>query len=436
MKHLLTLSLLVTLFGAVAQERKIEFEEYDLENGLHVILHQDNSTPIISISSMYHVGSKDEETDKTGFAHFFEHVASRKTKNIPVGGFTEYVAEAGGARNASTGFDRTYYYELLPSNQLALGLWMESERMFNMLVDSGVVATQREVVKEEKRQRNDNQPYGTLIMEILKRSFKKHHYQWPPIGSMAHLDAATMGDFLEFKEKYYVPNNAVLSIAGDIEMERTKELVKLYFGAFQKGADIVRENIVEPEQTVEVVDTVYDEVQLPALVMAYHTPAVGTSDYYAMNVLNLILSNGASSRMNKKLVDETQLAVYAGAFDLASEDPSITLAFAVANSGINLEDLKGQMQGEIEKMKAELVPEKEFQKIKNQLENDFVSGNASIAGIAESLADYHLIRGNANLINTELEQFLAVDREDVKRVANKYLRDRNRVLLYWLPKAQ
>ena len=431
-----TVALLFLFVFTRAQERRIQFEEYDLGNGLHVILHQDNTTPIIAISSMYHIGSKDEEMDKTGFAHFFEHVASRKSKNIPVGGFAQYVSEAGGTRNASTNFDRTYYYELLPSNQLELGLWIESERMFNMVVDSGVVETEREIVKEEKRQRNDNQPYGTLIMEVLKRSFKKHHYQWPPIGSMAHLDAATIQNFINFRDKYYVPNNAVLTIAGDIEIERTKELVELYFEEFQKGPEVVRTKIIEPEQTLEIVDTVYDNVQLPALVMAYHTPAVGGEDYYAMNMLNLILSNGPSSRMNRTLIDETQLAITAGASDLAAEDPSITFVFAVANSGTDVTQLKDAMQNEIDKMKNELVPEKEFQKILNQIENDFILGNATIAGIAESLANYYIIRGNTDLINTELEQYLAITREDVKRVANKYLKDRNRVMLYWLPKTQ
>ncbi|MEM6643801.1 MAG: pitrilysin family protein [Bacteroidota bacterium] len=436
MKNFLSVLLTFLLAAVSAQERRIEFVEYDLSNGLHVILHKDNSTPIIAVSTMYHVGSKDEEVDKTGFAHFFEHVASRKSENIPVGGFTEYVSEAGGARNASTSFDRTYYYELLPSNQLELGLWLESERMFNMIVDSGVVETEREVVKEEKRARYDNQPYGTFIIEMLKRAFTEHHYMWPPIGSMEHINAATIEDFKAFKNKYYVPNNAVLSIAGDIEVEKTKELVEAYFGEFERGPAVVRDEIVEPKQKVEVVDTVFDNVQLPALFMAYHTPEIGAADYYAMNMVNLILANGASSRMNRKLVDETQLALAAGAQDLAAEDPGLSLVFAIATAGTDLEELKATMQGEIDRMKEELVPEKEFQKTKNQIENNFVGGNASIAGIAQSLANYYLIRGNTNLINTEINQYLSVTREDLQKVASKYFNDENRVVLYWLPKPQ
>lgn len=426
----------IIFLGTAAQERRIEFVEYDLANGLHVILHQDNTTPIVAISTAYHVGSKDEEVGKTGFAHFFEHVASRKSTNIPVGGFTDYVSDAGGTRNATTNFDRTYYFELLPSNQLELGLWLESERMFNMIVDTGVVETEREVVKEERRLRTDNRPYGRLIEEILVRSFKKHNYRWPVIGSMADLDAATIADFEEFKNKFYVPNNAVLSIAGDIAIDETKRLVELYFGEFDRGPEIVREEIVEPEQKMEVVDTVYDNVQLPALIMAYHIPAIGTDDYYAMNMLNLILANGQSSRMNKKLVDETQLAVFATAVDLASEDPGISIAFGVANAGVSLVELGEVMQGEIDRMKNEIVPEKEFQKVLNQIENDFVSGNSSMAGIAGSLANYYLIRGNTNLINTELEKFLAVTPQDVQNAAKKYLKDSNRVTLHWLPKPQ
>jgi zinc protease len=435
MKTTLKLILLMIFLGngLIAQETRISFREFDLENGLHVILHQDNSTPIVSVSTMYHVGSKNEEPDKTGFAHFFEHVASRRTKNIPVGGFTEIVSEAGGTRNASTNFDRTYYYEIFPSNYLALGLWMESERMLNMIVDSTVVETQREVVKEEKRLRVDNQPYGMLLTEILHRAYKEHPYRWPVIGSMEHLDNASIQDFINFRDTYYVPNNAVLSIAGDIEMNEAEELVKKYFSGIPAGDAIERVQVEEPLQNSEIRDVVHDNVQLPAVIFAYHMPAAGTDDFYALSMLTTLLADGASSRMNKALVDNKQLAIASAAIPLPLEDPGLFIAFGIANLGVDVGDLEEAMQEEIDKVKEELIGESEFQKIRNQVENDFISSNSMMAGIAESLAEYYLIYGNTNLINTELDKFMAVTREDIHRVAGKYLVNDNRVVLHWLP---
>jgi len=417
----------------IAQVNNISFKEFDLDNGLHVILHQDNSTPIVSVSTMYHVGSKNEEPDKTGFAHFFEHVASRRTKNIPVGGFTEYVSQAGGARNASTNFDRTYYYEILPSNYLEMGLWMESERMLNMIVDSTVVETQREVVKEEKRLRVDNQPYGKLLEEILNRSYKDHPYRWPVIGSMAHLDAASIQDFIDFRDMYYVPNNAVISIAGDIDLNTAESVVRKYFSDIPAGEAIRRVNVVESPQTKEIRDIVYDNVQLPAVIFAYHMPPAGTDDFYALSMLTTLLADGASSRMNKAIVDKKQLAIASAAIPLPLEDPGLFVAFGIANLGINVDDLEMAMQEEIDKVKNEFISDQEFQKIRNQIENDFISSNSMVAGIAESLAEYYLIYQDTNLINTELNKYLAVTRDDIKRVANKYLTNENRVVLHWLP---
>ncbi|MGK7396532.1 MAG: M16 family metallopeptidase [Candidatus Cyclobacteriaceae bacterium M3_2C_046] len=434
-KFLLILSLLFCTTYLFGQETNIEFTEYDLDNGLHVILHQDNSTPIIAVSTMYHVGSKNEEIDKTGFAHFFEHVASRRTKNIPTGGFTEYVSDAGGARNASTSLDRTYYYELLPSNELALGLWMESERMLNMVVDSVVVETQREVVKEEKRQRYDNQPYGTFLLEVLKRAYREHPYQWPPIGSMEHLDAASIQDFKDFRDKYYVPNNATLSIAGDIDIQETKKMVEKYFSDIPAGEPVQQPDIVEPPQQEEIKDVVYDNIQLPAVITAYHMPALGTDDYYAMDMLVTLLSDGASSRLNKSIVDKQQLALATGAIPLSGEDPGLFLTFGIANMGVSVDELQAAMEKEIDQVKNNLVEASEFQKIRNQKESEFITSNSTVAGIAESLATYYTFYNNTNLINTEIDKYMAVTREDIQRVANEYLKDNSRVVLHWLPKS-
>jgi predicted Zn-dependent peptidase len=419
----------------LAQRNEIKYKEWDLDNGLHVILHKDNSTPIVSVSTMYHVGSKNEKPGKTGFAHFFEHVASRRSENIPVGGFTEYVSEAGGARNASTNFDRTYYFEILPSNYLEMGLWLESERMLNMIVDTTVVETQREVVKEEKRLRVDNQPYGRLLEEILKRTYTLHPYRWTIIGSMEDLDAASVQDFIDFKDTYYVPNNAVLSIAGDIELDETETLIKKYFEDIPPGKPVPKVVVEEPPQKAEIRDVVYDNVQLPAVILAYHMPGAGTDDFYALSMLTTLLADGASSRMNKAIVDKKQLAVQTAAIPLPLEDPGLFVAFGIANLGISTEDLESAMQEEIDRVKDELIDELEYQKIKNQVENDFISANSRIAGIAESLAEYYLIYGDTDLINSELDKYLAVTRQDIQRVANQYLSDDNRVVLHWLPKS-
>ena len=258
MKRLsLTVFLGLFIFSmSYAQELNIEFEEYDLDNGLHVILHEDHSVPIVATTVLYHVGSKDEDPERTGFAHFFEHLMFEGSENIKRGDFDDYLEKAGGTNNANTTQDRTFYYEIVPSNQLELTLWMESERMLHAKIDSVGIETQREVVKEEKRQRYDNQPYGTWILNLFDRAYKESSYNWSPIGSLEHLNAATNEEFIAFYKKFYVPNNAVLSIAGDIDIAQTKEWVEAYFGPIPKGKEVERNYIIEPKQTAEVRDTV------------------------------------------------------------------------------------------------------------------------------------------------------------------------------------
>ncbi len=423
--------------GLFAQEaNKIKFEEFDLDNGLHVILHEDHSTPIVAVSIMYHVGSKNENPNKTGFAHFFEHLLFEGSKYIGRGEIDDYIENAGGTLNANTTSDRTFYYEILPSNYLELGLWIESERLLHANVETVGIETQRKVVKEERRMRYDNRPYGTLLEEVMKRAYTVHPYRWTPIGSMEHLDAAVEADYVNFYKTYYVPNNATLSIAGDINKEDAKKLIEKYFTDIPKGADITPPNIVEPAMTAEVRDTVYDNIQLPAVVHAYRTPAQGTEDYYAVEMLSTLLSRGNSSRLNKILVDEKQQAVAAGSFPLSSEDPGLSINYGIANMGVDANDLEATMNEIIKDLQTNLIPEKEFQKLQNQIENDFISSNSTVAGIAESLANYHVYLGDANLINEEIERYKKVTREDLKAAANKYFKDNNRVTLHWLAKPQ
>ncbi len=421
---------------AFAQKGKIKFEEYDLDNGLHVILHQDNSTPIVAVTVSYHVGSKNEELGRTGFAHFFEHLLFEGTENIERGEFDTYVTEAGGALNANTSQDRTFYYEVLPSNEFKLGLWLESERMLHAKIEEVGVETQREVVKEEKRQRMDNQPYGSFLYEMFSRAYTVHPYTWIPIGSMDDLNAAEIDEFRAFYKKFYVPNNACLSIAGDIDVKETKEWIEKYFGSIPRGEDVVQPSIVEPALGGEKRATIYDNIQLPGLMLGYRIPPYTEADFYAIDMLGYVLSNGQSSRLNKKLVEEDQSAIQVFAFPFPLEDGGLFVTFAIANAGKQLSDMEGPMDSEIERIQTELISDSEYEKIMNQIENDFVSSNGRISGIAESLSDYYLYYGDANLINTEIELYQKVTKEDIMRVAKKYLNKDNRVVLEYLPMSE
>ncbi|MBI1224076.1 MAG: insulinase family protein [Bacteroidetes bacterium] len=422
------------LASLTAQTNKINFTEYDLPNGLHVILHEDHSTPIVAVSVLYHVGSKNEKPDRTGFAHFFEHLLFEGSANIARGEFDDYIQKAGGTNNANTSWDRTFYYEVLPSNQLGLGLWLESERMLQAKVEEVGIETQRQVVKEERRQRIDNQPYGTVLEESMKRAYRNHPYKWPIIGYMEHLDAAQEADYKQFYADFYVPNNATLSIAGDITAAEAKPLIEKYFAGIPKKKDPYRPNIVEPALGGEVRDTIYDNIQLPAVIQTYRIPAQGTPDFYAVTMLSQLLSQGESSRLHKALIDEQQKALFVGNFPLSLEDPGVSIAFGICNAGVDPKEVETSMDAEVTKVQNELITEAEFQKLRNQVENDFVTTNETVQGIAESLANYHTYFGDANLINTEIDRYMKVTREDIQRVAKKYFTKDNRVVLYYLPK--
>ena len=433
---LVIILMLIGFVGLSAQAKKIIFQQYKLDNGLNVILHQDNTNPIVNVSVLYHVGSKNEDPARTGFAHFFEHLMFEGSPNIKRGEYSKIIESAGGNLNANTSFDRTFYYETLPSNQLELGLYMESERMLHLKIDSIGVETQRKVVKEERKQSLDNRPYGTLAEKIFSDAYKVHPYRWMPIGSAQYIDQATIHEFIAFYKKFYVPNNATLTIAGDIDIPKTKELIKKYFNEVPKGKEeIIRPKEVEPVKTAEVREIVYDKVQLPLVAEAYHMPAQGTPDYYALRMLTTLLSGGESSRFTKEIKDKQQKALQVGSIPFSLEDPGLFLAYGLCNVGGKAEDLEASVDAEIEKVKKELVSEAEFQKIRNQIESSIVTRYSTVAGIGESLANYSVYFGDPNLINTEIQRFMKVTREDLKRVANKYLTKENRVVLYYLPKS-
>ena len=427
--------LLLMASGVSASAQKVAYTEYKLKNGLQVILHQDKTAPVVAVSVMYHVGSKDEQTNRTGFAHFFEHLLFEGSANIKRGEFMKIVSSNGGQNNANTTQDRTFYYELFPSNQLATGLWLESERMLQPVINEVGVKTQNEVVKEEKRMRVDNQPYGNFINETMKRLFTKHPYNWTPIGSMADLDAATLDEFKAFNKKYYTPNNAVLVIAGDVDIAKTKIMVESYFGGIPSGVAVTRTTAKEDPITKEIVDTAYDSnIQVPAILAAYRVPGRTSTESKALEMASSVLSQGNSSRMFKKMVDDKKNSLQVGSFNYSLEDYGAYLTYALPNNDTPLDTLLKDMDEEIVKLQTNLITAEEFTKLQNQFENDFIGKNSRMLGVAENLADGFTFYKNTNNINTELDEIRKITRQDIQDAAKKYLNKNQRVVLYYLPK--
>ena len=418
--------------------QKVAFEEYDLENGLHVILHQDNSVPIVTTSVLYHVGSKDENPERTGFAHFFEHLLFEGTKNIPKGKWFSIVTGNGGSNNAYTTNDFTYYYENFPSNNLKLGLWMESERMLHPIIDQTGVDTQNEVVKEEKRMRYDNSPYGKWNEEVKSYLYKLHPYSRTTIGKMEHLDAATLEEFMAFNKKYYVPNNATLTVAGDIEILNTKKWIEEYFGPIAKGPEIQRNFPKESPITQTIKAEAFDpNIQIPAIFLAYRTPGRNSRDARVLDVISTYLSQGKSSKLYKKLVDDQKMSLQVTAFNMNDEDYSTYVILSLPLGDTTLETLTAEIDEEIIKIQKELISQKDYQKLQNQFESEFVNSNSTIEGIANSLAEYYVFYdGDTDLINKELNLYKSITREEIRKVAQKYLNPNQRLELHYLPKPQ
>lgn len=429
-----TMSYLLALSAGAQQ---VEFEEYDLDNGMHVILHQDNSAPVVITSVMYHVGAKDEQPNRTGMAHFFEHLLFEGTEHIGKGEWFKIVSSNGGNNNANTTDDRTYYYEVFPSNKVELGLWMESERLLHPIIGQEGVDTQNEVVKEEKRLRVDNQPYGRFLENVKLHVFKKHPYRGTTIGKMDHLDAATLEEFQAFNKKFYVPNNATLVVAGDINKKEVKKMIQDYFGTIPRGKDIIRNFPKEDPITETIQAKAYDSnIQIPAVIAAYRTPSMKTRDSRVLDMISSYLSGGKSSVLYKKLVDTKKMALQAGAINLSQEDYGTYILFGLPQGETQLSDIIKEIDEEVAKMQTDLISEKAYQKLQNQFENRFVNSNSSVEGIANSLARYNMLYGDTNLINTEIEIFRSITREEIREVAKKYLNPNQRLILEYLPESQ
>ncbi len=441
----LATALTLPLFTTTAKEteptplvlKPVKFIEYDLENGLHVILHENHASPVVATYVLYHVGSKNERADRTGFAHFFEHLMFEGSDNIPRGTIDKYISGAGGNLNASTSFDQTDYFFNVPANQLKLALWIESERMMHSKIDETGVETQRKVVKEEKRRGVDNQPYGTLFENLAALVFKGTPYEWVPIGAFQYIDQATIEEFRGFYKTYYMPNNATLSIAGDFDVEKTKQLVADYFGTIPKGPEVQRPQIEwKTDAPGASKDVLKDNTPLPATLHAWRASIETDADSYPLEMLGNILSTGRSSRLYKRLVEKEQVALQVEAFPFLLEKAGLLGVYVIGQKGVPLETLDGLIDEEVEGVKTDGVTEEEFQKARNNQETQFASAFGTMSARAKNLAKYHVFFGDTNLINTELDRYLAVKREDLQRVAKKFFtKEGKNVLRYPVPAA-
>lgn len=431
------LGLLMTYIAPTYAQNKIEFKEFKLPNGLTVIMHKDNATPIVAVNVTYHVGSKNERPDRTGFAHFFEHLLFEGTQNIGRGEYMKKIESIGGTLNAGTSKDYTTYYEIVPSNHLETVLYMESERMLHAKIDEVGINTQRGVIKEEKSQTQDNRPYGTIVKEVFERTHPNHPYRWTIIGETEHLDAATHAEFMEFYKTYYVPNNAVMAIAGDIDYDQTEALVRKYFAEIPKGSrEIPRTQKANERRNTEVRDIIYDNIQLPAVIQSYNLPPLQHEDIPAFELLSTYLSGGKSSLLNKEIVDNEQKALAVLSIPYVLEDGGLFILYGIVNMGVEADDLEKSIDAQIEKVKANGLTDADFEKLKAQVESSTVNSLGSVANLASELASSKIFYGDANEVNRKLEKYGKVTKEDLQRVAKQYLTKEGRVVLYYLPKSQ
>ncbi len=421
-----------------ARAGRIDFTEYDLPNGLHVILAPDHTVPVVASYVLYHVGSKNERPDRTGFAHFFEHLMFEGSDNIPRGRIDKFVTGAGGNLNASTSFDQTEYHINLPANQVDLALWIESERMYHGKVEQIGVDTQRQVVKEERRRSYDNQPYGSLFEELSKLVFNGSPYAWVPIGSVQYIDQATLDEFRQFYKTYYIPNNATYVLSGDFDPETEKKQIEAYFGPIPKGEPPPRPEIkVTPQTEPKTVEIVRQNTPLNASLHAWQAPKETDPDSYAVDLLTNIMAVGRSSRLYRRLVDQEQAAVQASAFPFFQEGAGMIGVFTVGNRGVTLAKLDSLIDEEVGAVKKDGVTEEEYQKALNNKQSELASSYDTALARARGLADYHVFFGDTNKVNTELDDYLKVTREDIKRVANKYFTDSGvNILHYPVPEAK
>lgn len=420
--------------SAYVHPPKLEYQTTTLANGLRVILSEDHSTPIVHLSVWYHVGSRDERPGRTGFAHLFEHMMFKGSKNVGPEEHTSVIASVGGQSNAYTTDDETVFWQTLPAQYLPLAAWLESDRMASLRVDKDTFINEREVVKEERRMRVDNQPYGRLNEIIYDQAFTTHPYKHPTIGSMEDLEAASIEDVREFYETYYVPENATVVIVGDFDTAQARTIVNQYFGRVPKAARPVPRDIPrEPPQTKEKRATLEQPWPLPAVVVAYHITYDGHPDSYPLHIASKVLSDGQSSRIYQKLVYERQLAVTAFGGANLIEDPNLFYAVAIVQPGQSPEQAIDALIAELEKLKAEPISDRELQRAKNQFARDYILGRESDQQKALQLAHAVVIHHDITTADGEFDIFQRITAADVQRVARTYFTEQNRVVLTIMP---
>lgn len=407
-----------------------------LQNGLRAYLVEDHDAPVANVHVWYHVGSKNEPPGRTGFAHLFEHLMFDGTRNLGPGEFSDYIVRAGGLDNAYTTEDATVFWETIPSNQLPVALWLEADRMRNLEITDQVFKTEREVVKEERRQRFDNQPYGTVVETLYEHAFTVHPYRHSTIGTMEDLDRASINDIKDFYDTYYVPNNATLVLVGDFKVAEAEAKIQEYFGPLARGAKpIDRALPQEPPQTAERIVTLFQNVALPAFVEGYHMPADGTPDAYPLRLVSKILSQGESSLIYRRLVYEKQIAVEAESSGNFSEDPNLFFIFAVMNSAFTPHEGEREVESVLDRLKNNLVAPAELEKAKNEILSDYILGRQTDETRGEELGYAAVILKDSELVNTEPARFLAVTPEDIQRVVREYFVPQNRTLVEVYPQS-
>ena len=407
----------------------INFDKFELSNGLKVIVHHDNSTPIVAMNIIYKVGARDESVRRTGFAHLFEHLMFGGSVNIPK--YDTPLEKAGGENNAFTNSDFTNYYLTLPKNNLEIAFWMESDRMLNLAFSPKSLEVQRQVVIEEFKQNYLNQPYGDVYLLLKPLAYKKHPYRWNTIGKdIKHIESATMKHVKSFYSKYYNPNNAILSIAGDVKTDEIKELAEKWFGSIPQGEEIIRKYPAEPVQTAPRKKNVQRDVSQNALYMAWHMPKRTDIGFYHCDLISDILSNGNSSRLFRKLVKEKEMFSEINAYVSGDIDEGLFIVSAKLLDQTKMKDAIAAVKHELNLISTELVDEIDFEKVKNKIEANMVFGSISALTKAMNLGYYELL-GDANMWNNELEIYRNISRQDIRKTAAHIFQPNNQNTLIY-----